>query len=178
MIGLSSSIRNVLIYTGHRRNVLLNGKVVEQMCGPYAMSVDKHLFSFNQVKKRAYPNWNITEISGSQIISALKSVSLQETLLVIPAGESTDLDNAFSDEEVQCIQESIAKGLRFYVTCGSAYWLAKQRIWDDRCSAQPDSTDTIVKNGKMNIFSGSAVGPLSPYPSQTYSTAFFMSRLE
>ncbi|MBS0654173.1 MAG: hypothetical protein JSR46_00200 [Verrucomicrobia bacterium] len=141
------------------------------------MSVDKHNFMFDQVNKLQHKKWTISPIYGEELAEMLQDRlsrdALQDVLMVIPAGESTQLDEAFSQEETSLINESVQRGMCIYGTCGSAYWMSAKRIWDDKCSIQPEDCDRITKTSSMGLFLGTAIGPLSPYPGQTYNTSFF-----
>ncbi len=169
-------ITTVYIYAGHQMPTKSAAQV--QVKGPYAMSVDKHTFMFEKVNEVCNKQWKILKIYGHEIIRTLSEAILDTTLLVIPAGESSELDEVFSLNEINTIQEAVKKGLRLYATCGSAYWAARKRIWNDRCVIQPETRNEIAKTGKINLFEGIAIGPLSPYPGQTYSTAFFHEAIE
>jgi len=164
-------IENIYIYQGHRVFNPKNNQI--QFKGPYGMSVEKHNFMFDEVNKLQNKQWKISPVYGEHLSKILSNRSFGNDLLVIPAGESTELDGAFSDDDLSLIKNAVRQGMRLYGTCGSAYWLSKKRIWNDKCSVQPEEMKEIIKTSSMDFFSGIAVGPLSPYPGQTYSTMFF-----
>lgn len=156
---IPSAFRKVLIYTGE---------------GLYAESLQKHAFIFEYLKKHSHKPWTLEYVSSSELITRLKrEPKLEETLLDIPAGESTKLEKDFSDEQIRVIQKAIGNGMRLFSTCGSSYMLSRERIWNDKCDEQPTRISQIKKSGRFNIFDGIAQGPLSPYPGQTYNSAFF-----
>lgn len=171
-------IESVYIYRGHLRSLQpWLGKTVQTIQGPYLESIAKHQFIFHQIKEQKQRKWKIELIYGHEIIPTLQKIKLSFTihssLLVIPAGESSELDAAFSDEEASSIKESVGEGLRILGTCGSAYYLSLEREWNDKCSIQPKDTTSLRKTSKMGIYQGRAIGPLSPYPGQIYNSAFF-----
>jgi glutamine amidotransferase-like uncharacterized protein len=167
-------IRTVFIYAGHHYKEFQSGRWVQKTQGPYSISVDKHHFMLSEINKKYKKQWNISLVHGADLISVLAKAKLSSTLLAIPAGESTELDKSFRKEEIEAIKHATYhEGLSILTTCGSSYWLSKERVWNDRCTVQPDSTDQIRKPSRIGIFNGRAIGPLSPYPGQTYNTAFF-----
>jgi glutamine amidotransferase-like uncharacterized protein len=166
----TSLIQDVYVYAGHRVSNMWRGKTVEETVGPYLESVDRHFSMFQTIGQSKDRTWNVEYILGNQIIERLSQASLSKTLFVIPAGESSNLDNAFSGEEIAILRRSISEGMKLYATCGSAYWLARQRIWNHKSL---DTDNPTYKKGLVNIFPGAAMGPLCPYPGQSFGTAFF-----
>ncbi len=155
-MSIRTLIKNVFVYGGHQGG----------LAGPYATSVDKELSMFHKINAWQERAWEIQKISGEALAHTLHQTSPTESLLVIPAGESSSLDDAFSDETLDAIRSKTDQGLRLYATCGSAYWLAKTRAWSQEAT-------TLRKEGRANLFHGTAVGPLSPYPGEPSPTAFF-----
>lgn len=166
---VNTYIKEVIIYKGHELNSLL---------GPYSDSIIKVLAMFRELNayrgEISKPMWRITTVSGENLITILQRCNRKETLLVIPAGQSTHLDSVFSIHETDFLQkEFFMKGGRGYFTCGSAYWISEKRIYKDLCTEQPKEAKTLVKISKLPLFQGTAEGPLCPYPGEQYQVGFF-----
>ena len=149
-------IKHVIIYKGHEKNPLF---------GPYPANIEKRIKMFNALneyrREIQRPIWKVTSIAGEQIIDVLKDHNPKETLLVIPAGQSTNLDKVFSIAQTSFIKnEFFAKGGRGYFNCGSAYWVSEKRIYKDLCIEQPMECKTIIKTSNLPLFEGIAEGPL------------------
>ncbi len=155
-----SQFNLVLIYSGRQ--------IMDTQVGPYPESVEKLTNLFKLIYKDVIPL-----NGGMSLVTRLKMVSPKSTLLVIPSGESTKLDEALSQGEIQMIQATVEQGLSLLAVGGAAYWASKTRIWSDMCAHQPDCRDPIIKSSKCPIFPGVAKGPLLPFPGQSYDPAFF-----
>ncbi len=70
------------------------------------------------------------------------------------------------------------RGGRGYFNCGSAYWVAAERVYADMCVEQPEERKPIVKRARLPLFQGSARGPLCPYPGARYQAGFFSDAVE
>lgn len=162
-------IRHVIIYRGHEQNPLL---------GPYSQSVAKRIEMFialNHYRDECHrPRWNVTPVAGEELVDALRALPFKETLLVIPAGQSTLLDKVFSAAQMAFLKdEFFAQGGRGYFTCGSSYLVSRVRKYTDLCSEQPDNNEPIVKISNLPLFEGTAEGPLCPYPGKKYQVGFY-----
>jgi glutamine amidotransferase-like uncharacterized protein len=102
-------------------------------------------------------------IHGQDLQSVLKISHLKQTLLVIPAGPSSEIEEVFSKHDLEYIKESVRCGLFLYTTCGSTYAAAALRFWGD---------DPTPKKSTFGIFDGIARGPLFPDPTQPHGTDF------
>jgi len=160
-------IHQVLVYKGHVQNPLL---------GPYSYNIVKRIKMFNELNKYREeiqrPAWNVTTVAGEHLIDTLTTHNPQETLLVIPAGQSTNLDKVFSDDQIAMVKNFFNEGGRGYLTCGSAYWASKKRVYKDLCTEQPEHANTIIKTSRLPLFQGVAEGPLCPYPGKKYQVGF------
>jgi glutamine amidotransferase-like uncharacterized protein len=162
-------IRYVVVYKGHEKSEVL---------GPYAQNIIKRIEMFNTLnayrESLGRPAWKVTSIAGEGFVEGLKALPFKETLLVIPAGQSTNLDKVFSVEQMSFIKnEFFAEGGRGYFNCGSAYWVSKKRIYTDLCMEQPSDRKPIVKSTGLPLFDGYSEGPLCPYPGEKYKVGFF-----
>ncbi|HXF28358.1 MAG TPA: hypothetical protein VN457_00790, partial [Chlamydiales bacterium] len=76
--------------------------------GSYADSITKRVQMFQKINLLRVANkqlaWKIETVAGPQLIDALKAAPIKETLLVVPAGESTKLDNSFTAEQTAFIK--------------------------------------------------------------------------
>jgi len=160
-------IQKVVIYTGHRTTKVL---------GPYAENIRKRvemfekLNAYREIKGRNL--WEVVQTSGEQLMKALQNP--RNTLLVIPAGQSTHLDQAFSAEQLNGLQHDFfQQGGRGYLNCGSAYWASRIRVYNDVCTEQPTSRKKIVKESLIPLFKGIASGPICQYFAPTYKVGFF-----
>lgn len=165
----SYPIRHVVVYKGHEKHALL---------GPYLQNIAKRIEMFNTLNQyremQGRSRWNVTAIAGEELVEGLKALPFRETLLVIPAGQSTNLDKVFSIEQMIFIKEEFfAGGGRGYFNCGSAYWVSNKRIYTDLCMEQPVDRQPIVKTTNLPLFDGYSEGPLCPYPGKKYQVGFF-----
>jgi glutamine amidotransferase-like uncharacterized protein len=134
--------------------------------GPYRESIVEDLSMIWKVNQLHHNRaWDIEIVYGEQLIDQLKG-KLSSTLLIIPPGKSTDLDNVFTDEQIACIQTAIRdSGLNCLTHCGSSYWVSRHRHYETQ-------HQTILKEGRINLFEGTARGPLSP-KAYTYGADFY-----
>lgn len=161
-------ISRVIIYKGHESHPLL---------GPYKENIIKRIDMFNHLNHyrqiQGKPTWKVTAVAGERLIDVLKEDS-KETLLVIPAGQSTRLDKVFSIAETTFIKDTFfAEGGRGYFNCGSAYWVSQLRKYQDLHEEQPDKRDPVIKTTNLSLFQGLTHGPLCPYPGTKYKVGFF-----
>lgn len=163
-------IRNVIVYSGHEQNPL---------CGPYSVNVTKQhemfetLNFYREINGR--PKWKVTLISGENLIEALKSSQAKETLLVIPAGQSSHLDQVFSTQQISYIRDIFLKeqGGRLYATCGASYAMTSVREYDGLSLKHPNKRELSIKQSVFSIFNGIAKGPLCPFPGAKYQVGFY-----
>lgn len=161
-------IQRVIVYKGHETHPLF---------GPYKENIVKRIDMFNYLNQYRHAQgklaWKVTAIAGEQLVDALKE-SPEETLLVIPAGQSTRLDKVFSVAETTFIQDKFfGEGGRGYFNCGSAYWVSQLRKYQDMHEEQPVKRDPVIKKTHLPLFQGLAHGPLCPYPGTEYKVGFF-----
>lgn len=160
-----SPITQVVIYRGHEQNPLL---------GPYYANIAKRIGMFEYLNRYRQNPWKVSTLAGEEIIKTLSARNAQETLLVIPAGQSSTLDQVFHREEIAFLEnEFFSKGGRGYLTCGSAYWASSVRVYKDVCSEQMENPKEIRKRSKLPLFEGIAEGPLCPFPGLKYKVGFF-----
>ena len=156
-------IREVLIYTGHKEGSVL---------GPYLQNIQNKIEMFNLMnlyrEECGRLPWKLAQISGEQILEALNSVNVRETLLVVPAGKSRDLDQAFSLEQTAAMVEFMTKGGRGYFTCGSAYWVCRKIRYVDLAAEEEFTKESSV----LPLFNGVAKGPLHPYAGKKYHVGY------
>lgn len=138
---IRSCFRNVLIYRGHRRYPF----------GPYAdhIPLQKKMFEMLNTYRNDRPQWKVSLVSGGEIVKTLSSFEPKSTLFVIPAGESSHLDEVFQDEEIEKIQEFVLQGGKMSLSCGSAYWASEERTFLGE-----------TKQSRLPLFQGRAIGPL------------------
>ncbi len=159
-------IERVVVYTGHKHPLL----------GPYAESIKKRIEMLKELniyrEERGRKPWRVEESSGEDLVETLYNP--KRTLLVIPAGESTRLDQVFSADQLHFIQHDFfEKGGRGYFNCGSAYWASKTRVYNDLCSEQPTQRKLLVKKSRIPLFNGITSGPICTHPSPSYKVGFF-----
>lgn len=162
-------IKQVIVYKGHEKHPLL---------GPYVENIWKRVDMFHKLnayrKEISRPTWTVTTVAGEALVDVLKSFNPRETLLVVPAGQSSHLDQVFSKSETHFLRdEFLCRGGRGYFNCGSAYWVSSKRIYKDLCLEAPDEKKTIVKSTHFPVFEGIAEGPLCPFPGKKYRVGFF-----
>lgn len=166
---MTSFIRSVLVYKGHDRHPLV---------GPYTANVEKQIQMFHLLneyrQKEGRPLWEVLSVPGEELISTLAKSKAKETLLVIPAGQSSHLDAVFSLREVECIRENfLGVGGRLYATCGASYMLSQTREYDGLCTQNPSQRELVVKQSILPLFAGTAKGPLCPFPGKKYQVGFY-----
>jgi glutamine amidotransferase-like uncharacterized protein len=164
------TIRNVLVYQGHLENPLV---------GPYVENIKKqtdmfHVLNPYREKSKRTP-WSVTPVAGEKLIGALEACNPKETLLVIPAGQSSHLDKVFSAAQTAFIQHQFLAegGGRLYATCGASYMMSSIREYDGLCTQNPDKRELIVKRSILPLFDGTAKGPLCPFPGKKYQVGFY-----
>ncbi len=159
------SFRHIVIYGGHKANPVF---------GPYADNIQKRVAMFAYLNRFRAEPWTIETVDGDDLIDRLRSRRVEETLLVITAGQTSRLEAVFSDVQTKFLKEEfLAKGGRGYFNCGSAYWVAKERMFKDLCEISPEAKQAEVKRSKFPLFDGMAQGPLCPYPGTKYKVGFF-----
>lgn len=163
-------INKVIIYEGHKKNPFF---------GPYPENVGKRIQMFNLLNSYRERSWKVVPIGGEELIQVLKEEDPKETLLVIPAGQSTRLDKVFSVKDTHFLKEEFfSKGGRGYFNCGSAYWVSSKRIYKDLCEEAPEVRKPIVKTTNLSLFQGIAEGPLCPFPGKKYQVGFFSDAVD
>jgi glutamine amidotransferase-like uncharacterized protein len=172
---VNSIIRNVIVYKGHEKNDLL---------GPYAANIIKQEEMFNILnnyrERCGRPPWRVTSVAGEHLIEALQESNPKETLLVIPAGQSSNLDQVFSTEQTSFIRNKFLAegGGRLYATCGASYMMSLVREYNGLCSQQPDQRELIVKRSVLPLFDGTAKGPLCPFPGKKYKVGYYSDAVQ
>jgi len=167
---VNSFIRNVIVYKGHEENPLL---------GPYADNITKQIDMFHILNRYreeyGRPPWKITAIAGEKLISALQECNPKETLLVIPAGQSSNLEKVFSVAQTSFIKNQFLaeRGGRLYATCGASYAMSKVRKYNGLCTQQPEKRELTIKQSAFPLFEGTAEGPLCPFPGEKYKVGFY-----
>jgi len=165
-----SLIRNIVVYQGHAQNPLH---------GPYAANISKQIDMFNILnpyrERSGRPPWKVTAVYGENLIESLQTMNPKETLLVIPAGQSSNLDKVFSAAQTAFIQNKFLAegGGRLYATCGASYMMSLIREYNGLCTWQPDKRELIIKRSIMPLFDGTAKGPLCPFPGKKYEVGFY-----
>lgn len=165
-------IRTVIIYTGHRNHPLL---------GPYMTNVQKRIEMFTALnfyrQARGRDPWHIKPVSGENLLHALDDPKY--SLLVIPAGQSTHLDEVFSSKQLTFLKKFFfEQGGRGYFNCGSAFWVSQKRIYSDVCAVQPTQRNVIEKESRLPLFSGTATGPICMHPSPSYKVGFYLDAIQ
>lgn len=165
-----SSLHHVVIYAGHKKHPWF---------GPYLANIPKRVAMFEYLNKYRKKPWSVEVVDGDDLIDHLKMKPLEETLLVIPAGQSTRLDKVFSAAQTAFLKnEFFMKGGRGYFNCGSAYWVSEKRIYRDLCEEAPETKQPLIKTTNLPLFYGEAEGPLCPYPGKKYRVGFFSDAVE
>lgn len=161
---LGTSIEKVAIYTGP---------------GTYETHVPKNIAFFQTLnvcrEKRGLSPWQVMEV-GLEKLTCLDQP--KQTLLVIPAGQSSDLDKVFSVAQLQFLNRFFLEGGRGFFTCGSAYWTAKKRIYHDVSTTHPTERVRMEKESRLPLFPGVAVGPLCPFPGHKYKVGFYSEAIQ
>lgn len=156
--------KNIVIYGGHKLNPYF---------GPYPENILKRINMFNYLKEKHHRNWDISVVEGENLLQVLKKIPQEETLLVMPAGQSSRLDKVFSKKESEELIQFFETGGRGYFNCGSAYWVSEKRIYKDLCEVSPDEKKPLVKGTQLPLFKGVSEGPLCPFPGEKYKVGFF-----
>ncbi len=160
---------SVVIYQGHKSKT---------EAGPYWDNVVKqtemfHLLNEDRKEKRERL-WTVIPTDGEKLVEELRKHDPHKTLLVLPAGQSTNYDVVFSVvEKAFVLNEFFLKGGRVYATCGAAYWLTETREFNGLCAASPLVKQMIVKTNALALFKGVAKGPLCPFPGEKYKVGFY-----
>lgn len=157
-------IKQVIIYSGHESHELF---------GPYYTNIDKMTQMFKLINLFKDRKWEIAQVPGEKLIERLKKENPKETLVVIPAGESSKLDKVFSLTQTTFLKEFFEGGGRGFCVCGSAYWVTEKRYYDDLCEVQPETRKLIVKEASLNLCSWNSIGPLCPFPGSKYTPGYF-----
>ncbi len=163
-------IRNVIVYSGHKMHPLL---------GPYEANVTKQFDMFNLLnpyrERLGKLPWKVTCVPGEQLIEELKKTNPKETLLVIPAGQSSYLDKVFSAAQTTFIRNQFLAegGGHLYGTCGASYTMSLIREYNGLSAQHPDKRETSIKHSLFPIFEGTAKGPLCPFPGAKYQVGFY-----
>ncbi len=163
------AIKKVIVYAGHQQSSYF---------GPYHENIEKRIKMFNYLNQYRQVNgkalWSVASVPGEELVDVLKKENPEETLLVIPAGQSTRLDKVFSVKETTFLKEEFFwKGGRGYCNCGSAYWVSSRRVYTDVCEEQPTKRATLEKISNLPLFEGVSEGPLCRYPGDKYKVGFF-----
>ena len=160
---ISSRINEVIVYTGHYGG------------GPYAENVRKQIDMFKNLNwyraEKGQLAWTVSAVAGEALAQTLHRCFSEETLLVIPAGQSTHLDEVFSDQQNASIKTFLERGGRGYFTCGSAYWVSQQREYEEE-------SHVTVKKSRLPLFEGHAKGPLCPFPGGKYRVGFLSDAVQ
>lgn len=166
----NTPFRDIVIYAGHKAHPLF---------GPYTANIQKRVDMFEYLNRFRYVPWDIQTVDGDCLIDCLKERCVQETLLVIPAGQSTRLDKVFTAAQTAFLkQEFFMQGGRGYFNCGSAYWTSEKRIFRDLCEESPEIKRPLIKSTQLPLFYGVAEGPLCPYPGKKYNVGFFSDAVQ
>lgn len=167
-------IANIVIYAGHKTTEVL---------GPYAENIQKRITMFTEMNRYreeiGRKPWEILQAFGEELNEKLARLNPENTLLVIPAGQSSHLDRVFSIAQTTFLKRAfIEKGGRIYVNCGSAYWCSQTRIYDDLCLENPEAPQTLIKKSTFPLFEGTSIGPLCPFPGKKYRVGFFSDAMD
>lgn len=172
LTAISRCISKVMIYKGHLEHPLKGpGHTI-----PKRIATFEYLNKFRE-KEGKIP-WTVTTFSGEELLQILSKENPEETLVVIPAGQSTRLQAVFTDAQTEFLQKFLEKGGHLYSNCGAAYWLSRFRIWTDLCEEQSEMRHTIIKTTNLPVFQGIAHGPLCPFPGKKYQTGFYSTAVE
>lgn len=163
------AITNILVYEGH---------ALAEHPGPYAENVMKQfkMFEIANEYRAEYerPLWKVIKVAGEKLISTLNECTFKNTLLVIPAGQSSHLDAAFTKEQLSFIKETFLRsGGRLYGTCGASYMMSKERIYYGLHAHNPTEPQLSVKKSVLPLYEGTAKGPLCPFPGAKYKVGFY-----
>lgn len=169
MVCSINRFKHVVVYSGHKKGGVL---------GPYSENIRKRIDMFKDLNsyraKEGHPLWDVTVTTGEDLVTTLSHLPIKESLLVIPAGQSSHLDKAFKKTETDYLtKEFFPNGGRGYLNCGSSYFASKKRIYDDICLENSTKTKRLEKVSQMPLFDGTAKGPLCAYPDSDYKVGFF-----
>lgn len=160
-----SPIKQVIIYSGHEIN---------EHFGPYYANIDKMTELFKQLNLLREQMWEVSQVPGEKLIERLKKANPKETLLVIPAGESSSFDKVFTNTETTFLKEEFFNvGGRGFLTCGSAYWVTAKRDYNDFRQEESEIRKRVVKTTNLNLCPWTSKGPLCPLPGSKYTPGYF-----
>lgn len=162
-------IRQVIIYKGHEKHPLF---------GPYPDNIPKRVAMFEYLNRYRAQPWTVRTVAGEHLVDVLNTYNPKETLLVIPAGQSTRLDKVFSTHQIEYIKNFHQSGGRGYFNCGSAYLVSLMRMFKGKCEEQPAQINWMIKSSKLTLFHGIAIGPYCPFPGNKYQPGFFSDAVE
>ncbi len=160
----SSFFKHIIVYSGP---------------GSYGDNIVKQIGMFDVLneyrKKEGRPCWKVSSVGQQDLIPSLQASNPKETLLVIPAGQSSHLEADFSPEQTAYIQHQFLglQGGRLYATCGASYMLSATREYNGLSVAHPDQRELCIKKSLFPLFEGTAKGPLCPYPGKQYKVGFY-----
>lgn len=119
---MSIAIKSVLIYAGHQ--------LQNRTAGIYPDSLDSHARMFRSIAEQYEPEaWDVKCVEGNSLPIALEKATPEETLFVVPAGKSADLESFLYAKHGEHISTFIKKGGLFWTTCGGAYAISSERSW-------------------------------------------------
>lgn len=166
----SAPLRQIVIYAGHKTHPLF---------GPYAGSVEKKAEMFEYMNRYRQIPWEIETVDGDDLEECLRRKNPEETLLVIPAGQSSRLDRVFTAVQTAFLRdEFFVRGGRGFFICGSAYWVSEKRIFKDLCEESPEVKRPLFKSSSLPLFYGVAEGPLCPFPGKKYKVGFYSDAMQ
>lgn len=171
----TTEIGTVVVYTGHRRAPVL---------GPYAGNVARRIQMFKDLNlyrsELGKRNWTVKTISGEELEGALKKEEPTSTLLVIPAGQSSNLEKVFSVSQTTFLRKEFFNlGGRGYFTCGASYWVSRVRKYNEICKGHlVEKPAKLVKQSTLPLFEGLSIGPLCPFPGGKYRVGFYSDAVE
>lgn len=168
-------IRTVVIYKGHTEHPKF---------GPYADHIPKQIAMFETLnvyrKQFGRSEWQVLPTSGEELIQTLEKQEAKTTLLVIPAGPSSHLEEVFSPEQVTFIRKQFLKqnGGKLFATCGSSYMMSKTREFFGYCPQNLKFRELWVKKSAFPLFKGVAKGPLCPFNAAKYNASFYSEAVQ
>ncbi len=131
--------------------------IIYASSGAYPSQIGKQTAFFKQLNAIRPSKWEVLQVPGRDLEEALTKSCPKETLLVLPAGASSQLEAAFRQEKTaNSIREFIVeKGARLLSTCGASYALSLAREFD-----------RSIQFSALPLFEGTAHGPLNRAPSR------------
>lgn len=162
-------IEQVVVYTGHASHPKL---------GPYPENKEKRVEMFETLNAFRSTAWKVSAVAGEKLVATLEELDPLKTLVVIPAGRSSDLDAVFKREETQYLHTFFQMGGRGYFTCGAAYWVSHTREYSDLDEDLTDSQKLARRISKLPLFEGVARGPLCIKPSTQLGVSFYTVSIE